>query len=110
MESRTKGTLQSLIPIAVVVVGGCEPCAEKLVTQALADGCPWQDVDATLRILANMQQRECVIERFGSEFLARMDKPLAAGRRALEQAKTKADGGSCGCAADVNCLPASAHK
>ena len=30
---RSKGNLQNLIPIAVVVVGGCEPCAEKMVAR-----------------------------------------------------------------------------
>lgn len=52
---RSRGNLQNLIPIAVVVVGGCEPCAEKMVTQALAQGSSWQDVDETLRILTDMQ-------------------------------------------------------
>src|SRR5512146_2085390 len=59
---RSKGNLASLIPIAVVVVGGCEPCAEKMVKQALAQGGSWQEIDETLRILADMQKRECVIK------------------------------------------------
>jgi hypothetical protein len=84
---RSKGNLQNLIPIAVVVVGGCEPCAEKMVTQALAQGSSWQDVDETLRMLADMQKRQCVIQALGPETVARMEKPLAAGRRTLEQAK-----------------------
>ncbi len=95
---RSKGNLQNLIPIAVVVVGGCEPCAEKMVTQALAQGSSWQEVDETLRILADMQKRECVIKALGPETIARMEKPLAAGRRTLDQAKpveTVAVG--CGC-------------
>ncbi len=107
---RSKGNLQNLIPIAVVVVGGCEPCAEKLVRQALAQGSSWQDVDETLRILAAMQKRQCVAEALGADTVARMEKPLAAGRNTLERAKPGSDAvGACGCD-DVSCLPASAHK
>lgn len=95
---RSKGNLQNLIPIAVVVVGGCEPCAEKMVTQALAQGSSWQEVDETLRILADMQKRECVIKALGPETIARMEKPLAAGRRTLDQAKpVEAVAVGCGC-------------
>jgi AhpD family alkylhydroperoxidase len=99
---RSKGTLQNLIPIAVVVVGGCEPCAEKMVKQALAQGSSPQDVDETLRILADMQKRECVRQSLGPEVVAHMEKPLAAGRRTLQQAMaTEADTGNCGCSAVV---------
>ncbi len=99
---RSKGNLQNLIPIAVVIVGGCEPCAEKMVTQALAQGSSWEDVDETLRILADMQKRQCVIQALGPEVVARMERPLAAGRRTLEQMKPDKDAGSdCGCAANV---------
>ena len=95
---RSKGSLQNLIPIAVVVVGGCEPCAEKMVAQALAQGSPWQEVDETLRVLAGMQKRQCVIQALGTETVARMEKPLAAGRRALDQAKPAvAVAVGCGC-------------
>ncbi len=96
---RLKGKLQSLIPIAVVVVGGCEPCTEKMVQQALAQGSDWQDVDETLRILADMQKRQCVSQALGADVVARMEKPLAAGRRTLEQMKpreTPLDGCGCG--------------
>lgn len=95
---RSKGNLQNLIPIAVVVVGGCEPCAEKMVTQALAQGSSWQDVDETLRILADMQKRQCVIQALGPETIVRMEKPLAAGRKTLDQAKpAEAVAVGCGC-------------
>jgi hypothetical protein len=108
---RSKGNLQNLLPIAVVVVGGCEPCAEKMVTQALAQGSSWQDVDEVLRILADMQKRQCVIEALGTDVVARMEKPLAAGRRTLEQAKPpKAAIGGCGCGENVSRLQTSAHK
>ena len=95
---RSKGNLQNLIPIAVVIVGGCEPCAEKMVTQALAQGSSWEDIDETLRILAGMQKRQCVIQALGSETVARMEKPLEAGRRTLEEAKpTEAVAVGCRC-------------
>ncbi len=99
---RSKGTIQNLIPIAVVVVGGCEPCAEKMVSQALAQGSSWEEVDETLAILAAMQKRPCVIQALGAETIARMEKPLAAGRRTLDSAKpAKDDASDCGCAANV---------
>ena len=96
---RSKGSLPNLIPIAVVIVGGCEPCAEKMVAQALAQGSLWEDVDQTLRILADMQKRECVAQALGAEVVARMERPLAAGRNALQQAMPRQTGVSaCGCA------------
>jgi hypothetical protein len=93
---RSKGNLQNLIPIAVVVVGGCEPCSEKMVTQALEQGSSWEDVEETLRILDDMRKRECVIAALGPETIARMEKPLAAGRRTLDQAKPE-NAVPCGC-------------
>ncbi len=95
---RSKGNLQNLIPIAVVIVGGCEPCAEKMVNQALANGSSWQDVDETLRILDDMHKRQCVIQAIGAEAVARMEKPLAAGRTALDVARPgKTATAGCGC-------------
>ena len=48
--------LQQLIPIVMVIVGGCEACAEKMVTRALNEGCDWLDIDRTLRITAGTQR------------------------------------------------------
>ncbi len=94
----SKGSLQNLLPIAVVVTGGCEPCAEKMVKQALAQGSSWEEIDETLRILADMQKRQCVAQSLGAETVARMEKPLAAGRRTLEEAKPhEAAVSGCGC-------------
>lgn len=104
---RFKGNLQNLIPIAVVVVGGCEPCAEKMVKQALARGSSFQEVDQTLRILADMQKRECVIQALGQDVVARMENPLAAGRKTLQNAMAAEQGGAaCGCTAAVSHGPA----
>lgn len=78
--------LQNLIPIAMVIVGGCEPCAESMVNRALQQGCSWQDIDKTLRIVASMQRLDCFAKAVGTDVVARMDKPLAAGRRTLQKA------------------------
>jgi hypothetical protein len=74
-----------------------------MVKQALAEGSPWQDIDETLRILAHMQKRECVKQALGPEVIARMEKPLAAGRKTLQEAiREDRDGETCGCTASVS--------
>ncbi len=104
---RSKGNLSNLIPIAVVIVGGCETCAEKMVTHALAQGSSSQEIDETLRILADMQKRACVKQALGPEVVARMEEPLAAGRRTLQEAMAAgARRGKCGCSATVSVGPA----
>lgn len=84
--------LQDLIPIVMVIVGGCEKCAEKLVSRALQEGSSWQDIDKMLRIVADMQGRECFGNAVGTDVVARMEKPLIAGRRTLQQLMTAARG------------------
>ncbi len=99
---RSKGNLPNLIPIAVVVVGGCESCAEKMVKQALAQGSSHEEIEETLRILADMQKRECVLKALGADVVARMEKPLAAGHRTLEEAIAASCGTACGCSASAS--------
>ncbi len=70
----------------MVIVGGCETCAEKMVARALNEGSSWQDVDKTLRIVAGMQKLGCFANAVGPDIIARMDKPLAAGMKTLHQA------------------------
>ncbi len=82
----SEARLQDLIPIAMVIVGGCEPCAESMVNRALKQGNSWQDIDKTLRIVAGTQALECFAKAVGPDVIARMEKPLAAGRRTLEEA------------------------
>jgi alkylhydroperoxidase/carboxymuconolactone decarboxylase family protein YurZ len=82
--------LQDLIPIVMVIVGGCEPCAEKTVKRALEQGSSWQDIDKTLRIVANMQRADCFAKAVGTDVIARMEKPLAAGWRSLREAMPSA--------------------
>lgn len=88
--SQSDYKLQDLIPIVMVIVGGCEPCAEKMVARALGQGSSWQDIDKTLRIIADMQGRDCFAKAVGTDVVARMEKPLAAGWRTLQQAMTSA--------------------
>ena len=89
-QQKTEVKLQDLIPIAMVIVGGCETCAEKMVARALNEGAAWQDVDKTLRIVAGMQKMDCFANAVGPDAVARMDKPLAAGMKALHQAMVHA--------------------
>ncbi len=82
----SEARLQDLIPIAMVIVGGCEPCAESMVNRALKQGSSWQDIDKTLRIVARTQALECFAKAVGPDVIARMERPLAAGRRTLDKA------------------------
>ena len=95
-EFKTEIKLQDLVPIVMVIVGGCESCAEKMVGRALAEGSSWQDIDRTLRIVAGMQKMDCFANAVGPEVLARMEKPLAAGRRTLASAIARTTA-TCGC-------------
>jgi NAD(P)-dependent dehydrogenase (short-subunit alcohol dehydrogenase family) len=83
LPPRLEARLQDLIPIAMVIVGGYETCAEKMVARALKEGSSWQDVDKTLRIIASMRKLECFAKGVGIDVVARMDKPLAAGRKTM---------------------------
>jgi len=89
VESKaTNPRLQDLIAIVMVIVGGREPCAEKIVKGALQQGSSWHDIDKTLQIVAGLQKLDCFAKAAGPEVLARMEKPLAAGRRTLQQVKS----------------------
>jgi alkylhydroperoxidase/carboxymuconolactone decarboxylase family protein YurZ len=87
---KSEARLQDLIPIAMVIVGGCEPCADKMVKRALEQGSSWQEIDKTLRIIANMQRQDCFAKAVGMEVVARMERPLAAGWRTLQEASIRA--------------------
>ena len=89
-QQKTETRLQDLIPIAMVIAGGCETCAENMVARALNEGASWQDIDKTLRIVAGMQKLDCFVKAVGPEIVARMDKPLAAGTRTLHEAMVHA--------------------
>jgi alkylhydroperoxidase/carboxymuconolactone decarboxylase family protein YurZ len=86
-EKMLVGSVENLIPIGVVIALGCEPCAEKVVAWALDQGSSFEDVERALQTVAAMQKLDCFKETFGG---AHIEKPLAAARRALEQAKAHA--------------------
>ncbi len=85
-QETTDTRLQDLLPIAMVIVGGCEICAEKMVERAIHEGSSFQDIDRALRIIAGTQKLGCFANAVGPEVVSRMEKPLEAGRRTLEKA------------------------
>jgi hypothetical protein len=86
-EKMVVGSVENLIPIGVVIALGCETCAEKVVAWALDQGSSFEDVERALQTVAAMQKLDCFKETFGA---APIEKPLAAARRTLEQAKARA--------------------
>jgi hypothetical protein len=78
--------LEDLIPIALVVAAGCESCAEKAVARALEHGSPRRHIQKALQIIAKTQKLDCFAKAVGPEVVARMERPLAAGRRTLREA------------------------
>ena len=85
-ESILVGKIENLIPIAVVMSLGCESCAEKTVAWALEQGSTKQDVERVLATVEAMQKLDCFKGQFGPDTVSRLEKPLAAARRALQQA------------------------
>ena len=78
--------LEDVIPIAAVIAAGCEPCAKRMVERALRQGTPIHLINRTLGIVARVRSTECFVQAVGSEVIARMEKPIQAGRRALREA------------------------
>jgi hypothetical protein len=76
--------LAELVPLAVVIAGGCAPCAERMVRRAVENGTPDDLIERTLRIVADLRSRDCFVNTVGPEVVQRMDQPLAAARRVLE--------------------------
>ncbi len=91
--------LASLIPIAVVIAAGCEPCATSMVERALRQGAPVALVMSTLRIVAAVRSADCFARAVGPEVVARMEKPLRAGRAALRHRGHAGTPGACSCQA-----------
>ncbi len=89
-ESVPVGQIENLVPISVLSVLGCEKCVEQTVAWALQHGSTYDEVDRVLRMLSEMQKLECFNRQFGPDAASRMDKPLAAARRTLQQATTGA--------------------
>jgi alkylhydroperoxidase/carboxymuconolactone decarboxylase family protein YurZ len=89
-ETMLVGRVENLIPIGVLTVLGCEKCSAEAVGWALQQGSSFEDIDRALRTVAAMQKLDCFKEQFGPEVATRMQKPLAAAKEALEQARTRA--------------------
>jgi len=89
-ETMVVGSIENLIPIGVLTVLGCEKCSAEAVDWALQQGSSFDDVERTLRTVAAMQKLDCFKNQFGPEVLTRMEKPLAAAKDALDQARTRA--------------------
>jgi len=89
-ETMVVGRIENLIPIGVLTVLGCEKCSAEAVNWALQQGSSFDDIERTLRTVAAMQKLDCFKEQFGPEVNTRMEKPLAAAREALTQARTRA--------------------
>jgi len=88
-ETMVVGTIENLIPIGVLTVLGCEKCSVEAVNWALQQGSSFDDIEHTLRTVAVMQKLPCFKDQFGPEVNARMEKPLAAAREALAEARTR---------------------
>lgn len=89
-ESMPVGRIENLTPIAVITVLGCEKCAEEAVNWALKQGSSPDDVDRVLKTVAAMQKLDCFKAQFGPDTATRMEKPLAAARRVLDDAAARA--------------------
>lgn len=85
-ESMLVGRIENLMPIGVVTVMGCETCAGEAVAWALQQGSSTEDVERALRTIAAMQKLDCFKQQFGPDAAARLEKPLAAARKVLQQA------------------------
>ena len=84
-ETADPRLLENLIPLAVVIACGCEPCAESCVRRALAAGSSRREIQKALAIIQHMKTVGCLIERVGSETVGRMESPLAAAARIMKE-------------------------
>ncbi len=87
-------TLQSLVPIAVVIAAGCESCAEKMVRRALQEGSSRRQVLKTIGIVEHLHGSECFRSAIAQEIRDRMVKPLARARQTAEEAGAEGKEGS----------------
>lgn len=83
------GSIENLVPIGVAAALGCEPCTEEAVRRALAQGSSVEEVERALRVLGAVRKMDCFNRSF-PEAVARMEKPLAAGEKVIEQARASA--------------------
>ena len=91
-ETVLVGRIENLIPIAVLSALGCEKCASEAVAWALQQGSSAEDVERALRAIAQMQTLDCFKQQFGPDAAARLEKPLAAARKVLQEAADRGQG------------------
>jgi len=89
-ETMPVGRVENVIPIGVLTVLGCEKCSAEAVSWALQRGSSFEDIERALRTVAAMQKLDCFKAQFGPDVVVRMQKPLAAAKEALDQARTRA--------------------
>jgi len=85
-ETMLVGRIENLMPIGVLAALGCEACVGRAVAWALQQGSSADDVERALRTIAAMQKLDCFKQQFGPDAATRLEKPLAAARRVLQQA------------------------
>lgn len=95
-KAQAAGRLEDLIPVAVAVAAGCEPCTERAIRRALEHGSPTHAVARTLAIVGHIRGRDCFAEAVGREAVARMGGPLQTGERTLAAAQAAAEPRCCG--------------
>ena len=83
-ESANQPRLEDLIPIAVVIAVGCEPCAKRAVERALRQGVPVREIQRVLATVGHLRSLDCFSSAVGPDILARMDQPLASAKMTLE--------------------------
>ena len=89
-ETIAVGRIENVVPIGPLIVLGCEKCAAEVVGWALHQGSSLEDVERAIDTVAAMQKLECFQQQFGPDVVSRMQKPLTAARKALQQARERA--------------------
>jgi len=88
-EAVPVGRIENLMPIGIVAILGCDTCTGKAVGWALQQGSSPDDIERALKSIAAMQNLECFKQQFGPDAAARLEKPLAAARKALQEAAAR---------------------
>jgi hypothetical protein len=91
-EAVPVGRIENLIPIGVLAALGCEKCTGEAVAWALQQGSSAEDIDRALRTVDAIRTLDCFKQQFGADAAARLEKPLAAARKVLEQTMSQGSG------------------
>ena len=87
--ANTTDHLEALIPIAVVIAAGCEPCARSMTERALTAGTPRRAIRRVLKMVDHMHRQECLAQNAGAEAMARMARPLETAATTLQNTNEK---------------------